>query len=284
MNNELTTVLYCRTEYDPLQHVLVVPPAYMEITEVINETQAHYVTENIDQEAAMEQHEQFVDVLREEGIIVEFLEAQEELNEQVFTRDIGFVIGEKLFVSSMDREIRKKETDVLIDWLEEQSFPYTLCHAPSIEGGDVVIDGKQIWIGNSGRTNREAIQELTDELPEYQVTEIRLRDDILHLDCVFNVVRADTALIYEDAIHKEDLALLKQHYHLIPLTDEEQFQMGPNVLGIGNSKIISLPENKDVNKKLSDAGFEVIEIPFSEIIKSGGSYRCCTLPLLRTPK
>jgi N-dimethylarginine dimethylaminohydrolase len=57
--------------------------------------------------------------------------------------------------------------------------------------------------------------------------------------------------------------------------------MGTNVLSIGDRKIISLPVNKNVNKQLRDRGYEVIEVDITEIIKSGGSFRCCTLPILR---
>ncbi|MER2113457.1 MAG: arginine deiminase family protein, partial [Solibacillus isronensis] len=62
---------------------------------------------------------------------------------------------------------------------------------------------------------------------------------------------------------------------------EEQFQLGTNVLSIGNKRILSLPVNINVNKQLRDRGFQVIEVDITEIIKSGGSFRCCTLPILR---
>jgi N-dimethylarginine dimethylaminohydrolase len=53
------------------------------------------------------------------------------------------------------------------------------------------------------------------------------------------------------------------------------------VLSIGNKKILSLPVNKQVNKQLRNRGFEVIEVDITERIKSGGSFRCCSLPFLR---
>jgi N-dimethylarginine dimethylaminohydrolase len=65
------------------------------------------------------------------------------------------------------------------------------------------------------------------------------------------------------------------------VSEEEQFTLGTNVLSIGNKKVLSLPVNKNVNKELRDRGFEVIEVDITEIIKSGGSFRCCTLPILR---
>lgn len=281
MKKKTSLSIQCHTEYDNLEHVVVVAPKHMAITEVINETQNYYAEENINIKIALEQHQHFIDTLKAAGITVYELDTNSALNEQVFTRDIGFVIGKKLFVSHMDRAIRKQEIPVFTDWLKKKGLAFLYCETPSIEGGDVIIDGEQIWVGISGRTTYKAVQALQAQLPDYCITPIHLKDDILHLDCAFNVIDEHTALIYRDAMYQSDFEKLKEKYTLIEVTAEEQFAMGPNVLAIGEGKLISLPENERINTELKSAGFNVIEVPFSEIIKSGGSYRCCTLPLLR---
>jgi len=45
--------------------------------------------------------------------------------------------------------------------------------------------------------------------------------------------------------------------------------------------VISIAENESVNNRLDELGYEVINLPFSEVIKSGGSVRCDTLPIQR---
>lgn len=110
---------------------------------------------------------------------------------------------------------------------------------------------------------------------------IPFKEKFLHLDYVFNVISPDVALIYPDALTKEDIKLFSSKYDFIEVSHEEQFTLGTNVLCIGNKRILSLPVNKQVNKQLRSHGFEVIEVDISEIIKSGGSFRCCTLPILR---
>ena len=57
--------------------------------------------------------------------------------------------------------------------------------------------------------------------------------------------------------------------------------MGTNVLSIGENRVFSLPTNHGVNEQLRQHGYQVLEVDFSEIIKSGGSFRCCSMPLLR---
>lgn len=271
----------CQNEYAPLKHVIAVSPQYMEIKEVINKTQRLYLEENINIEKAVEQHTDFIHILENEGTTVVNLEAKKQLNEQVFTRDIGFTIGSTFFVSFMKKDIRRQEEQVLVDWLKERQISYYRFSTPSIEGGDVIVDNAKVWVGQSNRTSSTAIDILNEQLPDHTVTPILMREDILHLDCIFNIISEDTALIYSPAMEEGSYNILKSSYNLIEVTEEEQFHMGPNVLSIGHKKLISLPENKRLNQKLTRAGFEVLEVPFSEIIKSGGSYRCSTLPLLR---
>ncbi|OEH53564.1 hypothetical protein AQ616_13805 [Oceanobacillus sp. E9] len=273
--------VYCKNEYDSLHKVITVSPKYMKIKEIINETQSHYADDNIDIQKATTQHHAFINTLKKVGSEVIQLEVDPKLNEQVFTRDIGFVVGDHLFVSHMQREIRKKESIVLKEWLHEEGIPFTSVKSASIEGGDVIVDNEDIWIGQSERTSETAIAELISYLPNNKVHTIPLREDILHLDCIFNVLENGYALIYKDGMDSQSYQIIQQKYKLIEVTEKEQFHMAPNVLSIGNSKIISLPENKRVNNELTKAGFDVIEVDFSEIIKSGGSFRCCTLPISR---
>lgn len=281
MNKKTALSIQSHTEYDRLKHVLVAPAEHMAITEIINETQKNYANDNINIEVATEQHQNFVKTLQAENIEVYELEADQTLNEQVFTRDIGFTIGDTLFISHMNRDIRQLEIPVLTDWLNAHKLDFTQIGTHSIEGGDVIIHKDDIWVGVSGRTSHAAIDELETKLPTHMIHRLELREDILHLDCAFNIIDDHTALIYTDAFNEADLENLKEKYTLIEVTVEEQFAMGPNVLAIGDRKIISLPENTRINQLLEQANFKVIEVPFSEIIKSGGSYRCCTLPLLR---
>jgi N-dimethylarginine dimethylaminohydrolase len=271
---------HCANEYGKLKKVVVVSPENMQINEIINETQKHFLKENINIDKAVLQHKNFVDTLEKNGSEVIHLQPSPEFNEQVFTRDIGFTIHDQFFVASMNTDVRRGEVKTLKNWLETNEVPYhELLH--SIEGGDVLVDEQNIWIGVSGRTNQLAIQSLRNHLPQFTVHELPLKEGVLHLDCVFTIISEEWALVYPQAFSKEDFETIKKHYNIIIVTDHEQFQMGPNVLAIGNEKIISLTQNQDLNDRIRSKGFDVIELDLSEIIKSGGSFRCCTLPLIR---
>src|SRR6185437_10045118 len=98
---EETPATQCDTEYDTLLRVILCPPKFMAIEEVINDVQKKYEEENIDVELAMKQHEEFERTLKAHGVEVVKLPASEQFPEQVFTRDIGFAVGDDIFVAEM---------------------------------------------------------------------------------------------------------------------------------------------------------------------------------------
>lgn len=272
---------HARSEYDVLHKVILCKPEYMTIRDVINETQKKFKDEGIHIEIAMAQHKKFVETLKEHDVEVILLPAIRVFPEQVFTRDIGFTLGNILFVAEMANKIRQGEEDVLKSMLEQHEISYFNLKGDMIEGGDVIVNGESVYVGISNRTNEKAIDHLQSILPHYEVVTVPFKEKYLHLDCVFNIISPTEALYFPEAFTKREVDILSSRFELIEVTKEEQFSLGTNVLNIGNKKIFSLPVNTKVNTELRKRGFEVIEVDIMEIIKSGGSFRCCTLPILR---
>ena len=268
------------TEYDTLKKVILCQPKFMAIEDVINDTQKQYADENIDVELAMKQHEEFEKLLREHGVEVIKLPSSEQFPEQVFTRDIGFTVGEDVFVAEMASEIRKGEEEALEEFLEDENIPYQTT-TDRVEGGDVIVDRDKVYVGISSRTSDEAVRKLQRDLPKHTIIRVPFNEKYLHLDCVFNILSPEIGLIFPEALSTDMVETLSNNYKLIEVSAEEQFTMGTNVLSIGDGKVFSLPQNENVNAAMRANGFEVIEVDFSEIIKSGGSFRCCSMPLER---
>ncbi len=175
--------------------------------------------------------------MSDQGIEALLLPHVEEYPEQVFTRDIGFTLGQKLFVSHMGRGIRQGEDNILIKWLNEHNYPFYNLQRDSIEGGDVMIDRNTVFVGISGRTSQNAVHNLMQYIPEYEVVTIPIERSYLHLDCVFNVLSPTEALVFSPALHQEDLDRLAARYELIEVNKTEQFKMGTNVLSLGSKKV-----------------------------------------------
>ncbi len=236
---------------------------------------------NINIELANHQHEQFVKTLQKYGVEVSLLSPAKKFPEQVFTRDIGFTLGNQVFVAQMAHDVRKGEEQPFIALLEKAKITYTKLLEDKIEGGDVFIDRNTLYIGVSNRTNETAIAHLQSLLPSFEIFPVPFTDKYLHLDCVFNIISANEALIFPGEIDEDKVKMLGSRYDLIEVSKEEQASLATNVLSIGKKRVLSLPINKQVNTKLRDRGYQVIEVDLTEIIKSGGAFRCCTLPIMR---
>lgn len=269
------------SEYNTLKKVILCSPQYMRIQKVINRVQRKFVKENINAQLAVKQHNELISTLEENNIEVILLDTQEKYPEQVFTRDIGFIIGNNFFISSMKNDIRRGEINILEQWLENNNLQFVELGQGCVEGGDIIIDRSIVWVGIGNRTSNLVVKELADKCKGYTIHPVFFDKRYLHLDCIFNIISEQDALIYPDAFTEEDYLELDSRYNLIEVTKKEQFTLGTNVLSIGDRIIISSPQNMDINEKLYKNGYSVIEVDISEILKSGGAFRCVTLPLLR---
>ena len=154
-----------------------------------------------------------------------------------------------------------------------------------IEGGDIIVAGKNVFVGLSQRTNQDGCDWLGQQLPNYKVIPVRLKtlaegEDCLHLDCIFVPVGKSHCLIYPEGI-KGEIPLPLKGYKWLVVTSEEQSQLATNVLLLSDHLVISRMNAQRINAELRSLGLEVIELKFDEAPKTGGSFRCCTLPLWR---
>ena len=222
---------------------------------------------------------------------------------QIFTRDIAFVIDDKIIVSGIIDE-RKKEIDGIEKVFSEicSDKIITLSNDARIEGGDVILDGENIYIGYSkeddfnkykvARTNEKAINEIKILFPnknifsfELNKSDLSARDNALHLDCCFQPIGKNKAIIYEGGFKNyDDVLFITEKFgddNLIRISREEMYNMNSNIFSISENVIVSENGFKRLNRLLSEQGFIVEEIKFSEIAKMEGLLRCTTLPLQR---
>ncbi len=272
----------CDHEYTLLKEVIMCPPTFFDIKEVINQVQRAHLNEPIDQDKAKSQFYNVVDKLEEHGVQVLLLTPNRRFTDQIFTRDIGFVLGRSFQIAHMKEPVRQGEEKWLETWLKENKIPYFERPESPIEGGDVLIHGNQLWIGKSDRTSSAAIDSLQKRFPAFQIHVISYPSKYLHLDCILSILSEKEAIIYPPAFSSQSFELIKQNWpNLIIVTEEEQFGLAANVFSIGNKKVFSQPQFPRLNEQLRCHGYFVEEIDISEIVKSGGAFRCITLPLVR---
>lgn len=190
----------------------------------------------------------------------------------------------------MARNSRKREWEGISSILKRIP-PESIVKVPNdlvIEGGDIVVDKGSVYVGISQRTTSEGVRFLRQALTGtgFRIIPIQLKslaegEDYLHLDCVFVPVGENHALIYPAGI-KTIPSTIRNNYRWITVDKEEQNGLATNVLSLSPKQVISRDNAPRVNQELRSAGLEVFTLHFDEAPKTGGSFRCCTLPLVRS--
>ena len=222
---------------------------------------------------------------------------------QIFSRDIGFVIEDKFITANIlpDRDQEISAIDHVLDQIPKEnriSLPED-CH---VEGGDVMPWNNYIFIGTysgkdypeyiTARTNVNAVEAIQELFPTKTVKSFELRksndnakENALHLDCCFQPIGKDKAILHKNGflVEKEFNWLVdffgKQN--VFEISKDEMYQMNSNVFSISENIIVSEQNFTRLNSWLVEKGFTVEKVPYSEIAKQEGLLRCTTLPLVR---
>ena len=250
----------------------------------------------------VEEMEGFADVLGKYDVEVYRPQVFEHYN-QVFSRDIGFVI-DNIYVVPHILSNRAHEVDG-VKYIIDQIDPQHVIEVPNgarVEGGDVMPWGEHIFVGYSeepdfskyivSRTNRRAVDFLQDAFPNRTVKAFELnksdedpRENALHLDCCFQPIGHDMAIIYKGGFKNEtDYDFLVDYFgpdKLIQISKEEMYDMNSNVFSIATDVIVSDIRFERLNGILKDLGFTVEAVKYEETAKMEGLLRCSTLPLIR---
>lgn len=224
---------------------------------------------------------------------------------QVFARDVSFVVDDTLFVSNLipDRELETGAFDPIFSRIPSCHIEF-LPEQVHTEGGDIILYDNILFVGTylqedyptfkTARTNKYAVDYLSERFPSKQIIPLELRKhdhdprkSVLHLDCAFQPVGKGRALIYKEGfLESKQLGLVEEIFgadNLFALTPEEAYHMNTNVVSLAPDRLISDESFVRMNRFLTESwGIAVETVPYQEISKMGGLLRCSTMPLVRT--
>lgn len=223
---------------------------------------------------------------------------------QVFSRDVAFVIDDKMIISNIiedraDEQEAYRKIFEKVPWRNIINLP----ESAHIEGGDVIVWNDFLFVGTcysqdyrsfkTARTNEYAIEILKEYFPHKRIIDLDLKKDdknpkkgILHLDCTFNPVGKDKCIIYKDGfVEESDYQLLLDIFgeeNCFTINNEEMVAMVPNIFSIDHNIVVTDGSFTRLNQHLREQwNITVEEIPYREVSKMGGLLRCSTMPLVR---
>ena len=243
-----------------------------EVSSRFNECEiTHIDRAPIDVNTARSEHHEYIKALKQLGCQVIELPEEPDLPDSVFVEDTAFILDEVAVITRPGADSRKPEIESIIRALSPHRPLVRVTEPATVDGGDVLVLGKNIYIGISTRSNNESVQQIQELLNAYgyKVTGVEMHD-CLHLKTAVTKVDEKTLLInprWVDTFHFND-------FDWIEVDPSEPF--AANCLPIGGVIIFPTAFPK-TQQRLEQKGYKVVTVNVAELAKAEGAVTCCSL-------
>ena len=233
----------------------------------------HMGREPIDIDRARAQHHAYEDVLRSIGCEVRRLPPEPELPDAVFVEDAAVVFDELAVVTRPGAASRRGEVASVAETLASYRTLSAIEAPATLDGGDVLVVRKTVFVGLSTRTNDEGARQLQAAIgPQgYSVQPLTVRS-CLHLKSAATRVGPATVLLNPDWVDARAFAAFER----IEVDPDEAW--AANALAVGGS-VIHPTAFARTRERLLRRGLDVRGVDLSELAKAEGGVTCCSLVL-----
>lgn len=227
--------------------------------------------QKIDFQKAKTQHENYRQMLSDLGADVITLDGNLNFSDCAFVEDTAIVLDEIAVIASMGVSSRRKEAKIIEKKLAEFRSVKKIKLPAKIEGGDVLRIGKNLYVGESSRTDSEGINALREIVKPfgYKIYAVNVRGS-LHLKTACTALDDETVLINPEWIEPD----IFKSFRKIKLPQNEPF--AANILRIGDTICIHSEFIKTA-KKLESLGYKIRLINISEFLKAEAGLTCLSL-------
>ena len=233
----------------------------------------HLERTTIDLARARAQHEAYEHALRELGCEVKRLPTTDTMPDSVFIEDAAVVLDELAVITRPGAESRRAET-AAVSAAVRSYRPVAAILAPgTLDGGDVIVAGKRIFVGVGYRSNEAAVKQLRAIVSSqgYSVDAVPFTG-CLHLKSAATLVADDLVLVNPAWVEPSRFHPLRT----IEIDPSEPY--AANALPVGDTVIY--PEAfVRTRARLEAAGLKIRTVPADELAKAEGAVTCCSLLL-----
>ena len=231
----------------------------------------HLAREPIDVAKAVAEHSAYEKTLESLGATVVHAPPEPELPDAVFVEDAALVFDETAVMTRPGTATRRREVESMAAVLRIYR-PLVEIQAPgTLDGGDVMIVGRRVYVGLSSRTNRDGITQLDTHLSEwgYEVIPVPVTG-CLHLKSAVTRVADSLLLINDRWVSPECFGSMG----MVTVAPGEPD--AANALLIGAS-VIYPTHHPATAERLHRAGVRVVPVPCGELAKAEGGVTCCSV-------
>ena len=227
--------------------------------------------EPIDLALAKSQHAAYCDVLRQGGVIVDELPPAPDLPDAVFVEDAAVALDDLIVITRPGLESRRDETVTAAAMLADAA-PLSFIRQPgTLDGGDVLRIGKDLFVGTGGRSNRDGIDQLAAIASRfgYRVTAVTVRG-CLHLKTAATALGEDAVLFHPANVDRAVFAAFDA------VEADAGERAGANVLAL-NERIIAAESAPRTRDAIGARGYDVDALDISEFEKAEAGLTCLSI-------
>ncbi len=236
----------------------------------------HLARAPIDVERAAAQHEAYEAALRGLGCQVVRLPDLPDHPDGVFVEDVAVVLDGVAVVTRPGAASRRGEVVGMAEMLRPHRPVRCIEEPARLDGGDVLVAGKRVFVGASARTDLEGARQLAAILEPlgYQVRRVTVRG-CLHLKTAVTAV-ADGVLVLNPAWVERGAF---PGFDTIPVAEREP--LAANVLRIGDAVLVPAAHPRTAERIAAAGVSNQVALDVSELAKAEAGVTCCSL-VLRT--
>lgn len=232
----------------------------------------------IDVEAARAQHREYEQALEAAGYRVERLDSDASMPDSVFVEDMAVVLGEMAILTRPGAESRRGEMPAIAAALAAHRALHAVQPPGQVDGGDVLVVGRRVFVGRSTRTNRAAAVQIRRFVGPfgYDVVETEVRG-CLHLKSAVTALDDERLLVNPEWID----AAAFEGFEQVEVAAAEP--SAANVLRLAD-RIIAPRAFPRTAERLSRLSYRVELVDASELAKAEGAVTCCSLIVPVSPR
>ncbi len=229
----------------------------------------HIERQPIDIARAKAQHRAYRAALEQAGARVTVLPALPDHPDSCFVEDTAVILPELVILTRPGAASRRGEVAHIAPQLPQDRPQVTLAAPATIDGGDVLVIGRDIFIGLTARSNAEAVQQVAVAAAAfgYRTTGVPLAG-ALHLKTAASALAADLVLVNTGWI---DPAIFGRR-HLASAPGEP---FAANSLTVGST--VFHAAGAATAARITAAGFDVVALDISEFAKAEAGLTCLSL-------
>ncbi len=231
----------------------------------------------VDTAAALTQWQHLHDVYRQLGHSVDLVDPVPGLPDMVYAANGGLIIDGIAAVARFKYAERKQESAAYAAWLAAQGYEPRQTRHVNEGQGDLLPVGDDILAGYGFRTDLRAHGEIAGIFARRVISLELIDPRFYHLDTALTVLDDTTIAYYPPAFSYVSRAHLETLFpDAIVVDTADAYAFGLNAVSDGRH-VIHPGAAVGFARQLADAGFEPIGVEMPELLKGGGSVKCCTL-------